>query len=205
MSRLWNLFRPAPPAPLEERIVPSAAAPVVDAAAIDAILAGATPAIIPTVIAKAVSGPPPPEPVTRRIDLRGEARGEVASISPAGPGRGVALVGSGPLLGDSEVSLEGSLIYDDPTRPADAPRAEGVLRLNLPEGTLHLRLESEERSGEPSLLFPRVFRFVIESSPGTSEHATGEGTASLIFYTARQRGKQPARQTFSLLLGSATR
>jgi hypothetical protein len=96
------------------------------------------------------------------------------------------------------------LVYDDPTRPAEAPRAEGTLLLTLPEGPpLRLHLESEERHGEPSLLFPRAFRFTIAADPDSGETAAGEGLATLTLHTARRRGKQPARQTFTLVLEPA--
>lgn len=221
MSRLWNLFRPAPPDPLEGRVVPAATAPLIDAAAVDRLLGGPAEASLAPgdeAVAEAEVGPPAqpepgpeappgPEPIAAPPDWNGAFRGEVTFLSPAAApdgARGLALSGAGSLLGSEGATLEGMLLYDSPGRPPSEPRATGSLVVASPIGTLHLRIESRERSGSPSLLFPTAFRLTVEGGSGAYEHLRGEPDATLVFPPHRGRRAQPARPVFQLAVrGSA--
>lgn len=191
MSRLWSLFRPAPPAPLEQRVVPSAPAPVVDAGAIDALFAGLPASPTPEILGESASPPPPPP------EFGGEVRGTVTTTTRDGIHQ-VELRGEGAfVVGEAMACLEGSLRYDDPTQPPDSPRAAGSLQIRWPSGSLRLALESREERGKPSLLFPREFRFlaVVEPPDPTAEPVAG--VAWLTLHTHRRRGSQPAHQSFT--------
>lgn len=202
MSRLWSLFKPTPPTPLEERVVPSASAPVVDASAIDAIFAGIPQPTetIDALVAEAVPPPPPPEPP---LDLSGEFQGQVVALRQ-GPAHAIELHSTSPADANEATTIAGTLLYDDPTQPQTAPRAAGIIELTRSGRTHRLRLESLEDRARASLMFPRDFRVSLEDPGSQAPDHAWHGAATLTLRTQNRRGKVPACQTFQLTIRPIT-